>query len=465
MDMPKISPIKTVKEIEARKGCKTAFSVGGGLGLLCDYSGPRPSFFLRYRADGAYRFIYYKAGISLKDAIALARSDRAKLTQGTDPKEDRRKAKEEQEKAKKDAEEKALKAAYTLERLKRDFIIHKRQNNGYQHNTNGEKNDEYLYGKLTALKDTPVSEITENQLAEIINGLYLSIPVAAKKVKQLLHNMFEYAAARPELTGLTVSPVNDKFKSLIKVAKKNARGSDNDPALPFKEIPDLMRYALEDLKGRYYGPTMFLILSILMAGRAKSIRNSKWQDYDLEAGTYVCPEGLIKLNDEQWKKPPTKEDRTIYLSTQVIELLKSIPRISGCDFVFPNSNFNSHIGTTNVQRSIKRLNGKRILAEGKGFLDPDRLDKNGKPRVITQHGTARAGFTTWALDDELGNLDRFNHMVIEKCMFHNVDPKYNGAYNRAKMEKARREIMQAWSNFCLQGIELPKGITLRKKGK
>jgi len=58
----------------------------------------------------------------------LARSDRAKLINGIDPKEDRRKAKEEQEKAKKDAEEKALKAAYTLEKLKRDFIIHKRQN-------------------------------------------------------------------------------------------------------------------------------------------------------------------------------------------------------------------------------------------------------------------------------------------------------------------------------------------------
>jgi len=45
-------------------------------------------------------------------------------------------------------------------------------------------------------------------------------------------------------------------------------------------------------------------------------------------------------------------------------------------------------------------------------------------------------------------------MVIEKCMFHKVDPKYKNAYNRATLEKARREIMQAWSDFCLQGINI-----------
>lgn len=451
--MPKINPIKTVKEIEARKGCKTAFSVGGGLGLLCDYSGPRPSYFFRYRADGRYQFIYYKTGISLKDALALAKADRLKLITGTDPKEDRRKAKEEQEKARKEAEEKARKEAYTFGCLKRDFIINKRQNNGYAHNRKGESNDEYLFRKFQTLTDTPICEITENTLADILNGLYQKAPFAASKAQRLLKAAFEYAADNAQITGLEHSPANDRLGRLVRTAKKKSRGAGNDPALPFKEIPVLMRYALEDLKRRYYPNTMFLILSILMAARAQSVRDSKWQDYDLEAGTYICPIELLKLNDEQWKKPPKEEDRTIYLSTQAIALLKSIPRISGCDYVFFNGNYSKPLEETAVQGCIRRLNLRRIRTEGIGFMDPDCLDNKGDPRVMTQHGTARAGFNTWALDDELGNLYRFNHMVIEKCLFHTVD-KYKGGYNRARMKKARREIMQAWADYCFQGITL-----------
>jgi hypothetical protein len=61
----------------------------------------------------------------------------------------------------------------------------------------------------------------------------------------------------------------------------------------------------------------------------------------------------------------------------------------------------------------------------------------------TVHGTARAGFKTWA--DECAG---FKDAVSEACLAHVEGDKVKAAYACGEFEQQRRELMEAWSRYC-----------------
>jgi integrase len=453
--MPKIKlKLMTVKEVEANKGKR--FALGSIPGFMCDYKKKaRPLYFLRWAIGGGkHKEIYYSNALSLKEAARLAAEDRAKIAIGIDPLEERRQQKAEQEKAKLEAEELALKNAYTLDRLMNDWLTQWKADGGYKHNKTGESDDWKTYKKLTTLKSLPISEIKEDHLAEILRPLYLDHYSTAKKVYTLVKKLFRYAVTNPAITGLNVSPINDRLDALIHTAKKNTSGSTNYASLPFQEIPTLIRYALENETRGHTASSMLLIFSILTAARAESVLYAEWKNIDLDAGIYRVPPDLIKVKDKQRKSPITDEDRIIYLSRQAVDLLRHMPRLTHSEYVFIGRENGKPLSKDAMRSCILKLNQRRIEREGVGFVDPHIKGADGKPRIMTQHATARSGFNTWARDYELGNLKRFDPLVIEKCLLHVTDTKYNGAYNRNTLAKARAEIMQAWGDYCTQGINL-----------
>ncbi len=79
-----------------------------------------------------------------------------------------------------------------------------------------------------------------------------------------------------------------------------------------------------------------------------------------------------------------------------------------------------------------------------------RMNRGSKPRwvdpvskrPITVHGF-RATFRTWA-EESTG----FPHAVIEEAMGHSVGTQVERAYRRTDVLAKRRELMQAWANWC-----------------
>ena len=62
----------------------------------------------------------------------------------------------------------------------------------------------------------------------------------------------------------------------------------------------------------------------------------------------------------------------------------------------------------------------------------------------TVHGTARAGFKTWA--DEATS---FRDAVSEACLAHIEGDKVKAAYARGEFEQQRTALMEMWSQHCL----------------
>ena len=106
-------------------------------------------------------------------------------------------------------------------------------------------------------------------------------------------------------------------------------------------------------------------------------------------------------------------------------------------------------------RLIRRLHFNKLVVDGVGWVDPETMDrKTNKPSSITLHGTARASFRTWAKSDSLGNNRLFDQEAVDLCLLHSKNDAYNGAYDRSKLLRERRMIMQAWGDYCFSKVNL-----------
>lgn len=98
-----------------------------------------------------------------------------------------------------------------------------------------------------------------------------------------------------------------------------------------------------------------------------------------------------------------------------------------------------------VSRFVKRTPGDRI--------DQAETLKRGEPVRPTQHGIARATFMTWSQDDGLENDQKFDVRVAHMALHHKLQDGYNGAYERQSLFNRRRELMEAWAEYCFSAVK------------
>ncbi len=294
--------------------------------------------------------------------------------------------------------------------------------------------------------DKPINEITHRDLYTVFDPLYRTKGETARRVLTRVEECFLYAKSLGTY-GIIQNPCNEELKLLLAPAKKVKKETQNRPALPYKQLPKFIKLLLE-IGGV---DSLMFVFSLLTSARSQAVRLAQWKEIDFEEDKWI----ISLEHDKQKRADPRK--RTIFLSTQAIQILKSLPRFSDDAFIFP-SGVKRNGATTNYSdgqfsKLIKRLNDSPEFLGGVNLHDPNVLDEFGKPSLITQHGTVRSGFKTWARDDVSENFKKYDEQAVEYCMLHFRDA-YNGAYDRANMVKHRREIMQDWGDFCISLDEL-----------
>jgi len=104
-----------------------------------------------------------------------------------------------------------------------------------------------------------------------------------------------------------------------------------------------------------------------------------------------------------------------------VELLRQMPRIEGCDWVFP--------GTKN-----KALSDMSLTAV---------LRRMGRDN-ITVHGM-RSTFRDWASESSASS---FGREAAEHALAHSLPDKVEAAYRRGDQFERRVGLMQAWADYC-----------------
>ena len=438
--MPKIAKLLTQKEIDALKFGDHAV---GGRGLYIKKRETFSCYYVRIRKNGA-EYTRYLSGVkSLKRARQIAEEIQEMVKNGIDPREEEKRLAEETARQKEEAE--------NAERLKRAtfhvvFDEYYREIMGKGLNNPEREFNRVRNHVFPLIGDKPINEITHRDLYTVFDPLYRTKGETARRVLTRVEECFLYAKSLGTY-GIIQNPCNEELKLLLAPAKKVKKETQNRPALPYKQLPKFIKLLLE-IGGV---DSLMFVFSLLTSARSQAVRLAQWKEIDFEEDKWI----ISLEHDKQKRADPRK--RTIFLSTQAIQILKSLPRFSDDAFIFP-SGVKRNGATTNYSdgqfsKLIKRLNNSPEFLGGVDLHDPNVLDEFGKPSLITQHGTVRSGFKTWARDDVSENFKKYDEQAVEYCMLHFRDA-YNGAYDRANMVKHRREIMQDWGDFCISEKEL-----------
>ena len=134
------------------------------------------------------------------------------------------------------------------------------------------------------------------------------------------------------------------------------------------------------------------------------------------------------------------------LTKEAVELLESLPRLEGSEFVFfaPKGGMLSDMSISAVMR---RMQAAQEKAGEPGYLDP------ASKRPAVPHGL-RSTFRQWAA--EKGHP----RDMAEIALAHFIGSDVERAYQRSDMLERRRDMMAAWGDF-LNGAAQADQVVVR----
>lgn len=263
---------------------------------------------------------------------------------------------------------------------------------------------EYLDRDLIrALGRLPLDEISSELLAELLHNINDRAPDVAKKARQWLGAIFQYARAK----GWTNSDPTKDLKAITILGVESERHAH----IPLEEMPDFLRKlqaidASPFVKGAVW-------LAIWTGNRPGVTRTLRWSELDLDKGLWTIPKRREEMKRGYAHITP--------LSRQAVRHLRELQAMSGgFDHVF--------IGRNDPTRSI---------SDGavKGMLE--RMGYGGRQ---TMHGFRHVASS--ALNGMGYQADH-----IERQLAHKDPDKMRGVYNSAPYLAERRGMLQDWADW------------------
>lgn len=226
---------------------------------------------------------------------------------------------------------------------------------------------------------------------------------SVQRVKQVCGQVFRYAVA----SGSAERDVTQDLKGALATATPSHFAAITDP----KQAGNLMR-SIFDYNGHPY-TVAALKLTPLVFVRPGELRTAEWAEIDLDAAEWRIPGSKMKM----------KADHLVPLSTQAVEILRSIHPITGHgQYVFPSLRTGERPMSENTINAALR---------GMGYAK----------EVHSAHGFRAMARTI--MDEVLG--ERVD--LIEHQLAHAVKDANGRAYNRTAHLPARKEMMQRWGDY------------------
>ncbi|WP_448206655.1 tyrosine-type recombinase/integrase [Azospirillum sp. sgz302134] len=256
------------------------------------------------------------------------------------------------------------------------------------------------FGKVTVDKiDTP-------QVRDALLPIWLDKPETARRVRQRIGTVLDWAMARGFRTG------ENPVRSVAKGLPKQPKGQEHFAALPWRDVPAFLAELRNTTKA---GPVVKLLLELLVLTGVRSgeARGARWSEFDLEAKLWTIPKGRMKAG----------KAHVVPLSPRALTVLEALGKLrSGSDpnaLVFPGPKAGKPLSDMALSMLLRRM---AVPATVHGF---------------------RSSFRDWAAE-----ATNFPREVAEAALAHAVESKVEAAYRRSDLLEKRRKLMDLWATFC-----------------
>lgn len=279
----------------------------------------------------------------------------------------------------------------------------------------------------------PVDKITPHDIAEMATACW-SLTETKDRCISITKVVLDWCRAEGYTEHDNPAALTGPLRFLLPRERPATR---NRGALAVADLPRFFASSMAETQTRSRQCFEF---SILTATRSETARKAQWGQIDLEKATWTIPATQLKIKANGGLVVP--------LATRVVEFLRAIDRPHE-GLIFPNDK-GRVLSDAIVSRHVKITPNSE---DPKGWLDAAESLKRGVDVRATQHGIARATFMTWSQDDSLGNDKRFDVRVAHMALHHKLNDGYNGAYERQSLFQRRRELMEAWAEYCFSLVE------------
>jgi integrase len=248
-----------------------------------------------------------------------------------------------------------------------------------------------------------VRDVAQTHILAILEPIWKTKTETATRVRGRIESVLDWCTVRGHRKGDNPARWKGYLDQLLPAPGKIAK-VEHHPALPIDKVGTFM----QDLRTRQGTAASALEFAILSAARSGEVRGMTWSEVDLKAGVWVIPADRMKAE---------KEHR-VPLSKPLVGILNEHPQREGIDLVFPapRGGVLSDMSLTAVTRRMG------VEAVPHGF---------------------RSTFRDWAAE-----RTNFPRDMAEQALAHTLGDKVEAAYRRGDMLEKRRQMMQAWADFC-----------------
>lgn len=251
----------------------------------------------------------------------------------------------------------------------------------------------------------PVASIDVGLVLKALEPIWNIKTETASRVRGRIESVLDWATARKYRTGENPARWRGHLDHLLP-ARRDVAKVKHHAALPYADVGSFVA-TIREMEGV---TARALEFAILTAARTNEVVKARWQEVDLDARMWVIPAGRMKAGREH----------RVPLSDRAIEILVSLPREKGSDFVFIGDKHGKPISNMAMLMMLRRM----------------------KRDDLTVHGF-RSTFRDWAAEQTM-----YPNEMVEMALAHAVSDKTEAAYRRGDMLEKRRCLMHDWSVFC-----------------
>jgi integrase len=268
----------------------------------------------------------------------------------------------------------------------------------------------YVY---PTLGDLPVSAIDAGLVVQVLDPIWTEKPETASRVRGRIEAVLDAATVR----GFRQGPNPAQWKgnlAHILPAHARVRKVVHHAALPFADMPRF----LAALRSRDGMAARALEFAALTAARTGEVLGARWGEIDLAGKVWTVPADRMKAGREH-RVPLSDASLAVLESVRPLALtMHGQPEPSAP--VFPGP-----------RRALPMSNMTMLM-----------LLRRMKRNDLTAHGF-RSTFSDWAAE-----RTSYAREVVEMALAHTIENKVEAAYRRGDLFEKRRQLMQAWAQFC-----------------
>jgi integrase len=359
---------------------------GGGLYLSISPNGGRRWVFL-YRWHGKPTEIGFGSArdVTLARAREFASQARARLAEGLNPKDARRRSE-----------------GATFGECADRLIEAMRPS--WRNGKHAAQWEMTLRDYAAALRRLPVDKITTDDVLSVLKPLWNEKAETASRLRGRIERVLDAAKAQGLRSGENPARWRGHLDQLLPKRQRLTRG--HHAAMDYTDVPAFMA----ELQARQAIASLALEFTILTAARSGEVLGARWDEFDLDRAVWTIPATRMKAGREH----------RVPLSRRALKIIKAMHQARNGDFVFPGHKPGKPLSVMALEMVLRRM----------------RIDD------ATVHGF-RSAFRDWAAE-----CTNFPNEVCEAALAHVIENKAEAAYRRGDLFDKRRKLMEAWTTYC-----------------